>query len=70
MNERMEEFLRILQNPCVKCVIDPPRDRSICSNCVSSGSMERALKRVNAFRAKWGVKISYQKGVISLEVEE
>ena len=52
--EKWEKFLEMFGRECIRCVLDPPRDRSICSNCVSSGSMERAVDAIQKFEREYG----------------
>ena len=42
----------IMGGPHVRCVLNPPADRSICSNCVSRGNRSRAVDYITRIIAE------------------
>jgi len=59
-------------NTCIKCVLNPPRDNSICSDCVSSGARNRALEAIRETERETGYTVSlrYEKGTYILKLKE
>ena len=61
----------IFGNPCVRCLIDPPKDRSICSDCVSSHARERAMKVIEQITKETGYRcnMKYERGKYIFKLE-
>jgi len=58
-------------NSCVQCVLNPPSDRSICSDCVSSHARERALKIIEDLKKETGYscEMEYKQGRFVFKLE-
>jgi len=58
-------------NTCVQCILNPPSDRSICSDCVSSHARERALKIIEDLKRKTGYscEMEYKQGRFIFKLE-
>ena len=50
--------LHIMGNSHVRCVLNPPGDRSICSDCISSGRRSRAVDFIGRILAEKKGRIS------------
>jgi len=61
----LEKWERVMENPCVRCVLLSPKDHSICSDCASSHSRDRAIEAIERAKRETGysLTLSYKNGV-------
>jgi len=69
MTMKKEEAFKVWEkavgiNTCIRCVLDPPSDRSICSDCASTHAKERAEKVIERITREtgWRASVKYKDG--------